>query len=129
MEPHVSRETFIGGFSMYIAPGTSVRLLRNIPLDSTYNHTIYFGSRSAQTSYFSSMAKYSLNEYKVKASVIKALAVIRPYRPCVYHPFYGWYLFLQIENLFSAGDKHAMSKLLNIKNALCGGRKHEIYCA
>jgi len=79
----------------------------------------------------------------VKASVIKALAVIRPYRPCVYHPFYGWYLFLQIENLFlqienlflqienlfSAGDKHAMSKLLNIKNALCGGRKHEIYCA
>lgn len=72
----------------------------------------------------------------MKASVIKALAVIRPYRPCVYHPFYGWYLFLQIENLFlqienlfSAGDKHAMSKLLNIKNALCGGRKHEIYCA
>lgn len=27
-------------FSMYIAPGTAVRLLRNIPLDSTYNHTI-----------------------------------------------------------------------------------------
>lgn len=32
---------------MYISPGTAVRLLRNIPLDSTYNHTIYFGSRSA----------------------------------------------------------------------------------
>ena len=75
---------------MYIAPGTAVRLLRNIPLDSTYNHTIYFGSRSAQTSYFSSMAKYSLNEYtyqRVKRGVIRVGIVADNLYDCNYVMF------------------------------------------
>lgn len=50
--------------------------------------------------------KISLKEYetpfngrvhglnKVKVSVIKALAVIRPYNPCVYHPLNAWYLLI-----------------------------------
>lgn len=75
---------------MYIAPGTAVRLLRNIPLDSTYNHTIYFGSRSAQTSYFSSMAKYSLNDYtyqRVKRGVIRVGIVADNLYDCNYVMF------------------------------------------
>ena len=46
---------------MYIEPNSIIRILKNIPLDTTYEHTIYFGSSSAQSSYFSGKAKYTLN--------------------------------------------------------------------
>lgn len=38
---------------MFIQPDTEIRLLKNCPLDSTYEHTIYFDSHSEQLSYFS----------------------------------------------------------------------------
>lgn len=44
---------------MYIAPDTIVRVLRNCPLDNTYDHTIYFNSKSAQTSYFAGLTAYT----------------------------------------------------------------------
>lgn len=44
---------------MYIAPNTTIRVLHNVPLDNTYNQTIYFSSVSAQSSYFSGLAKYT----------------------------------------------------------------------
>lgn len=45
---------------MYIEPNTVIRLLKNCPLDTTYEHTIYFESESAQISYFQSLTKYTL---------------------------------------------------------------------
>lgn len=45
---------------MYIEPNTVIRLLKNCPLDTTYEHTIYFESKSAQISYFQSLTKYTL---------------------------------------------------------------------
>lgn len=42
---------------MYIQPNSIVRLLTNVPLDNTYAHTIYFGSKSAQVSYFEGKTK------------------------------------------------------------------------
>lgn len=48
---------------MYIAPDTNIRILHNVPIDTSYDHTIYFASKSAQTSYFSGLAKYTLNNY------------------------------------------------------------------
>lgn len=45
---------------MLIEPNTNIRLLHNVPLDNTYDHTIYFGSRSAQTTYFQGLTKYNL---------------------------------------------------------------------
>lgn len=47
---------------MYIAPNTNIRVLHNCPLDPTYDHTLYFTSVSAQTSYFQSLTKYSFPE-------------------------------------------------------------------
>jgi len=37
---------------MYIEPNSNIKIYRNVPLDNTYNHTLYFGSKSEQTSYF-----------------------------------------------------------------------------
>lgn len=48
---------------MVIAPNTTVLLLRNVPLDSTYKHTIYFSSVGAQNAYFSTKVKYTLTAY------------------------------------------------------------------
>ena len=45
---------------MYIEPNTVIRLLKNCPLDTTYEHTIYFESDSAQISYFQSLTKYTM---------------------------------------------------------------------
>ena len=45
---------------MYIEPNTTIRLLKDCPLDTTYEHTIYFASESAQISYFQSLTKYTL---------------------------------------------------------------------
>lgn len=45
---------------MYIEPNTTIRLLKNCPLDTTYEHTIYFASESAQISYFQGLTKYTL---------------------------------------------------------------------
>lgn len=51
---------------MYIAPNTSIKILQNVPLDSTYDHTIYFSPNSAgntaQYNYFVSKTKYNLSE-------------------------------------------------------------------
>lgn len=38
---------------MYIEPNSTIRLLKEVPLDNTYTHTIYFGSQSAQYNFFS----------------------------------------------------------------------------
>ena len=40
-------------------PDGQVKILKGVPLDASYNHTIYFASAAAQTSYFSALAKYS----------------------------------------------------------------------
>lgn len=48
---------------MYIEPGTNIRILHNVPLDDTYDHTIYFNTASAQQAYFISKQKYNLTNY------------------------------------------------------------------
>lgn len=45
---------------MYIAPNSTIRLLRNVRLEPDYTNTIYFASVSAQTTYFTSKTKYTL---------------------------------------------------------------------
>lgn len=43
----------------YIEPSTDIWLLSGVPLDNTYDHTIYFATATEQYSYFRSMAKTS----------------------------------------------------------------------
>ena len=45
---------------MYVEPNTNIRLLNNVPLDNTYEHTIYFASEHAQRNYFIGKTKHSL---------------------------------------------------------------------
>lgn len=45
----------------YLAPLTEVYLLKNVPLDRTYKHTITFSSKSAQETYFKSKQAKSLS--------------------------------------------------------------------
>lgn len=59
---------------MYIEPGTNIRLLKDVPLDTTYDHTIYFSSASAQSNYFMGLQKYNLTNYtyqRVKKGVAR----------------------------------------------------------
>lgn len=57
----------------YIEPNSTIRLLTGCPLDKTYDHTIYFASQSAQTSYFQSLTKYTYSNY----SYIRQLRTIK----------------------------------------------------
>ena len=48
---------------MYIEPNTNIKIYKDVPLDNTYNHTIYFSSLSNQNAYFhgnSGILKYNL---------------------------------------------------------------------
>lgn len=59
---------------MYIEPGTNIKVLKNVPLDTSYDHTIYFNTRADQTNYFSSLVKYDLTKYsyqRVKRGVAR----------------------------------------------------------
>lgn len=47
---------------MYIEPNSNIRILRNCPLNAQLDHTLYFTSKEAQTSYFMSLSKYSFTE-------------------------------------------------------------------
>lgn len=47
---------------MYIEPNTIIRVLKDCPLDNTYNHTIYFNSASTQTAYFQGLTKYTFTD-------------------------------------------------------------------
>ena len=53
-------------------PATIVRVLKDVPLDSTYSDTIKFASQAAQTAFFTGKSKYSFTDFsyqRVNSSV------------------------------------------------------------
>lgn len=46
---------------MYIEPNSTLYILKNVPLDTTYDHTLWFDTVAEQAQYFSSLAKYRLS--------------------------------------------------------------------
>lgn len=48
---------------MYIQPLTNIRILKDVPLDTTYDHTIYFSTSTDQYNYFITKQKYNLTNY------------------------------------------------------------------
>ena len=46
---------------MYIAPNTDIYILKDVPLDPTYEHSIYFDNDNAQVAYFTKKIKFRLN--------------------------------------------------------------------
>lgn len=47
---------------MAVAPNSTVRVLRNVPIDQNYRNTLYFSSTDAQYNYFSAQTKYTFTE-------------------------------------------------------------------
>ena len=49
---------------MYIEPNTNIKIMKNVPLDNTFNHTILFANLNAQITYFSSasVVKHTLTK-------------------------------------------------------------------
>lgn len=48
---------------MYIEPNSNIIICKSVPLDNTYENTVYFDSPLSQESYFSSKQKYNLTNY------------------------------------------------------------------
>lgn len=48
---------------MYIQPQTNIKLLRNVPLDPTFDHTIWFGNATSQYNYFAGKQAFNLTDY------------------------------------------------------------------
>ena len=75
---------------MIIEPSTNIRILKNVPLDTTYNHTLYFASGSAQSEYFSGLAKHRLTAQsyqRVQKSVARVSLVAESLFDCNYMMF------------------------------------------
>lgn len=46
---------------MYIAPNSVIKILKDVPLDPTFDHTIFFNDKTAQEAYFNTKVKYTFN--------------------------------------------------------------------
>lgn len=75
---------------MYIEPNSQVRLLSGVPLDDTYDHTIYFADATAQYNFFSSKVKSSFNNVsyaRAERGVIRLEGTADDYYDCNYIMF------------------------------------------
>lgn len=74
----------------YIAPNSTIKFLKNVPLDNTYNHTIYFGSAEAQSAYFHSISKFTVLEQtyqRVHRNVVRVQIMADNLYDCNYMMF------------------------------------------
>lgn len=46
----------------YIAPSSTIKLLRNVPINNTYKDSLYFATTADQTEYFDSCSAYTFSE-------------------------------------------------------------------
>lgn len=59
---------------MYIEPNTTIYIIKNCPLDPTYDHTIFWNSKQEQTNYFQGIKKFTLTNQtyqRVKKGTIR----------------------------------------------------------
>lgn len=76
---------------MAIAPNSTFRIYKGVPLDNTYNHTLWFDNLSAQRTYFSaSNAKHSLSKQtyqRVESGIMNVNIPIGDLYDCNYCAF------------------------------------------
>lgn len=77
---------------MYIEPNTIIRILKNVPLDNTYKHTIFFpkDNISVQTNYFFGLTKYLLTDQtfqRVRKGVMRVQVKAEDLYDCNYIMF------------------------------------------
>lgn len=91
---------------MYIAPNSTVMVLRGVRLDSSYQNTIHFNSSTEQSSFFSSKVKYTFSgcTYLRKENVIRVDTIADNLYDCNY---------LMFQNT-SYGNKWFYAFILNV---------------
>lgn len=75
---------------MYIEPRTNVRLLHNVPLENTYDHTLYFADAQSQYNYFANLTKKNCVNYtyqRVNKGRIRVEGKADNYYDCNYMMF------------------------------------------
>lgn len=63
---------------MYIFPNSKIYILKDVPLDTTYEHTIYFDYKNNQTNYFVGKSKYKLDEQSYQRAMSGGMRVAIP---------------------------------------------------
>ena len=75
---------------MYIEPNTNIKILRNVPLESTYDHTLYFDNATAQYNYFAGQVYKNCVNYtyqRVHKNIIRVEGKADSYYNCNYVMF------------------------------------------
>lgn len=60
---------------MYIAPNTELHILRNVPLNKSYENTVYYPSAGAQATAFLNYNKYTLTNYSYQRQALGTIRV------------------------------------------------------
>lgn len=68
---------------MYIVPNTTIYILNNIPLNKSYEHTVYYPDRDAQAQAFMKYKKYTLTDYSYQRSQLGTIRVQLKYEQLI----------------------------------------------
>lgn len=68
---------------MYIVPNTTIYILKNIPLNKSYEHTVYYPDRDAQAQAFMAYKKYTLTDYSYQRSQLGTIRVALKYEQLI----------------------------------------------
>ena len=68
---------------MYIVPNTTIYLLKNIPLNKSYEHTVYYPDKDAQSQAFMAYKKYTLSDYSYQRSQLGTIRVALKYEQLI----------------------------------------------
>lgn len=68
---------------MYIVPNTTIYLLKNIPLNKSYEHTVYYPDKDTQAQAFMAYKKYTLTDYSYQRSQLGTIRVALKYEQLI----------------------------------------------
>lgn len=68
---------------MYIVPNTTIYILNNIPLNKSYEHTVYYPDKDAQAQAFMKYKKYTLTDYSYQRSQLGTIRVSLKYEQLI----------------------------------------------
>lgn len=60
---------------MYIEPNTTIKILHNVPIDNTYENTVYYADKDAQLSGFSAYTKYTVDKLSYQRTGIGSFKI------------------------------------------------------
>lgn len=68
---------------MYIVPNTTIYILNNIPLNKSYEHTVYYPDKDTQAQAFMKYRKYTLTDYSYQRSQLGTIRVALKYEQLI----------------------------------------------